>query len=260
MFYNNIDPILLKIGMFEIRYYGLIFVFGFILIYFFLRYLSKKRNLNLSKNDIADFLLYLMIGVVVGARIFYIIFYNLNYYMQNPFDLIAVWKGGLSFHGGLIGAFIFTWLFCRKKNIGFYDLADIVVIPASLALAFGRMGNFLNGELVGRLTDVPWAVKFKGYEGFRHPSQLYESAKNLVMFVVLYNIKDKKLPKGFLFWLFVIMYSFLRFFIEFFRAPDEQLGFILFGLTMGQLLNLAMFFIGLFFIVRLNKGHFVEID
>lgn len=252
MFYNNIDPTLLKLGPFEIRYYGIIFVLGFVIAYFFINYLVKQRKLELKKDDILDLLFYLIIGTVIGARLFEIIFYNPIYYLKNPFEIIAIWHGGLSFHGGLVGAIIAAYSYCKKKKINFYDLADIAVIPLAFALFLGRIANFINGELVGRITNIPWCVKFKDYEGCRHPSQLYESFKNLVIFSILWFIKDKKLKKGTLFWSFILTYSSIRFFIEFLRAPDEQIGFIL-GLTMGQWLNIVMFIIGIYFFIKINK-------
>ena len=253
MFIHNLDPVLLSIGPFEIRYYGLFYVIGFIMAYFLLNHLAKKKELSINKDDIADLLLYVIIGNVLGARIFYVFIYNLPYYLANPFEIIAVWHGGLSFHGALIGAVIAVFYFCKRKKVDFYEIADISVIPLALGLALGRLGNFINGELYGRISEVPWAVKFPGVEGFRHPSQLYESFKNLLIFFALWTIKDKKLPKGFLFWLFVIMYSVLRFIIEFFRQPDPQIGFIFGFLTMGQLLNIIMFAVGIFFIYRVSK-------
>lgn len=253
MFIHDINPVLLSIGPFEVRYYGLFFVIGFVLAYFILIHLAKKKELNLTKNDIADLFLYIMLGVVLGARIFYILFYNLPFYLSNPFELIAIWHGGLSFHGGLIGGALGGYYFCRKKKIDFYEIADILVIPAALGLALGRIGNFINGELYGRITDVPWGVKFPDAEGFRHPSQIYASFKNLFIFITLWTIKDKKFPKGFMFWLFVVMYSVLRFTVEFFRQPDPQLGFIIGFLSMGQILSIIMFFVGVFFIFKVYK-------
>ena len=254
MFIHNIDPVLVSIGPFEIRYYGLFFVIGFVLGYFLLVYLAKRRELSLTKDDIADLLLYIIVGTVLGARIFYVIIYNLPFYLSNPFEIIAIWHGGLSFHGGLIGAAIAAFYFTKRKNIEFYEIADISVIPLALGLALGRLGNFTNGELYGRITNVPWSFKFPDAEGFRHPSQIYASLKNLLIFFTLWIIKDKKLPKGFMFWLFVIMYSILRFVVEFFRQPDEQLGFIIGFLTMGQILSIVMFLVGIFFIYRIiNK-------
>ncbi|HZX44845.1 MAG TPA: prolipoprotein diacylglyceryl transferase, partial [Candidatus Nanoarchaeia archaeon] len=156
MFYNNINPTFLKLGPFEIRYYGIIFVIGFIIAFFLIRYLAKKRELNLSKDDVWDLLFYIALGAVIGARLFEVIVYNFPYYLANPFEIIAVWHGGLSFHGGLIGALSAGWLFCRKKKIGFYELADIVVVPLAFGLFLGRIANYINGELVGRATSVPW--------------------------------------------------------------------------------------------------------
>jgi len=254
MYIHNIDPVLISLGPFEIRYYGLLFVLGFVIGYFMLNYLAKRKNLDLSKDDIADFLLYIIVGTVLGARFFYVFVYNLPFYFGNPGQIFALWNGGLSFHGGLIGAAIAGFLFCKKKKIDFYQIADIVVMPLALGLALGRLGNFTNGELYGRITDVPWAVQFSGAEGFRHPSQIYASFKNLLIFFTLWSIKDKQLPNGFMFWLFVIMYSALRFTVEFFRQPDEQLGFIIGFLTMGQILSIIMFSAGLIFMYRIvNK-------
>ena len=253
MFYHNIDPVLLKIGAFEIRYYGLIFVLSFIIGYFFLVYLAKERKLSLTKEDVSDLLLYLIIGIVFGARLFYILFYNFGYYLENPFEMLALWRGGLSFHGGLVGGTVAALLFCRKKKIHFYEVLDIIVVPAALGLAFGRIAIFLNGELYGRVTNVPWAVDF-GDGRARHPSQIYESLKNFFIFGVLWFLRNKKLPRGFLFWSFVTMYSFLRFFIEFVREPDPQLGFLIFNLTMGQILSSVMFVIGIYFLVRLKNS------
>lgn len=252
MFAHNINPVLFSAGIFEIRYYGIIFVAGFVITYFMLRYLARERGLNLTNNDMADLLFYLVMGVIIGARLFYVVFYNLSYYWSHMAEILAVWKGGLSFHGGLIGAAVAVLLFCKEKKLNPYDILDIAVIPASLGLALGRIGNFLNGELYGRLTSVPWAVDFG--DGLpRHPSQIYESLKNLFIFSVLFTIRNKKFPRGFMFWAFVTMYGALRFFIEFFRLPDEQLGFIILGLSMGQLLCIAMVITGSVFLWRLKK-------
>ena len=253
MFIHNIDPVLLSIGPFQIRYYGLFFVLAFVMAYFLLVHFAKRKELSVTKDDIADLILYIIIGAVLGARIFYVFVYNLPFYLSNPFEIIAVWHGGLSFHGGIIGAVIAGIYFTKRKKIDFYELADIVVIPLALGLVLGRLGNFINGELYGRIADVPWAVKFPDAEGFRHPSQIYASFKDWLIFFTLWVIKDKNLPKGFMFWLFVVMYSTLRFIVGFFRAPDPQLGFILGPLTMGQILSIIMFFVGIFFINRVYK-------
>lgn len=253
MFTSNIDPVLFSIGPLSVRYYGLIYVIGFIIAYFLINYLAKERELKLSKDDVESFLLWSVLGVVIGSRLIYVIFYNLSYYLQNPLEIFAVWNGGLSFHGGLLGVIVVGFLFCRKHNISFYKLADIVVIPTALALAFGRIGNFLNGELVGRITTIPWAVEFNHEGVFRHPSQLYGSLHCFVNFGVLMFLRNKKFKDGFLFWMFITLYGFFRFIVEFFRAPDPQVGFVIWGLTMGQLLVLPMFVIGLRMVIRLRK-------
>ncbi len=252
MYVHNLSPTLLKLGPLEIKYYGLMYVIGVAFVYFILCYFAKKGRIKLTKDDIADFISYEVIGILLIARIFYVFVYNFQYYFANPLEIIMIWHGGLSFHGGLIGAAAAGWIFCRRKKIPFYELADIAVIPIGIALFLGRIGNFINGELYGRVTNLPWAVKFPDAQGFRHPSQLYEAGKNLVLFFTQWSIKDKILPPGFRLWLFVIMYSSLRFSVEFFREPDVQIGFI-YGLTLGQWINLAMFIIGLIFFVRVNR-------
>ena len=189
----------------------------------------------------------------MGARLAHVIA-NYEFYLNNPLNIFAIWNGGLAFHGGLIGLLIMSYIFSKKKRIHFYDLADIVVIPAVLALALGRMGNFLNGELYGKITNVPWAVKFQNAEGFRHPSQIYESLKNFFIFFTLWIIKNKNLPKGFLFWSFVTLYGILRFTIEyFFREPISPLGFLILNLTVTNISNIIMFIVGLIMLYKLRK-------
>ena len=160
MFFHNINPVLFEIGPFQIRYYGLFYALGFVIAYFLIYYLAKRRQLGITKDDVSDFLVYQIIGIVLGARLLYVLFYNLQYYLKNPFEIIAIWHGGLSFHGGLIGGIIASYLFCKKKKIEFYDLADIIVIPVALGLALGRIGNFMNAELYGRITNMPWCIDY----------------------------------------------------------------------------------------------------
>ena len=260
MFYHNINPVLLELGPFQIRYYGLFYALGFVIAYYTIAYLAKRKQLPLTKDDVADFIIYNVIGIVAGARLIYVIFYNPLFYLKNPLEIIAVWHGGLSFHGGLLGAVFATFLFCRKKKIGFYDIADIAVIPVALGLALGRLGNFTNAELYGRVTDVSWCVDYSKNQhvpdlpsGCRHPSQIYESLKNFFIFAALWFVKDKKFPKGFMFWSFVTLYGLLRTIIEFFRVPDEQIDFIFSYFTMGQLLSFPLFLIGAYMLLRLRK-------
>ncbi len=260
MFYHNINPVLLEIGPFQIRFYGLFYALGFIIAYFLIYYLAKRKHLSITKDDVADLLVYEIIGIVLGARLVYVLFYNLPYYLQNPFEAIAVWHGGLSFHGGLLGAVVASYLFCKRKKIDFYDLADIAVIPVALALALGRIGNFMNAELYGRVTNVSWCIDYSKNQfvdnlpnGCRHPSQIYASIKNLIIFSILWFIKDKKMPKGFMFWSFVALYGLFRTIVEFFRQPDEQIGFIFNYFTMGQLLSFPLFLLGAYMLFRLKQ-------
>jgi phosphatidylglycerol:prolipoprotein diacylglycerol transferase len=259
MFYHNINPVLLEIGPVQVRYYGLFWAIGFVIAYFLIYYLAKRKELPLTKDDAADFLAYEIIGIILGARIVYVLFYNLQFYLESPLEIFALWHGGLSFHGGLTGAVIAGYLFCKKKKTEFYDLADIAVIPVALGLALGRLGNLANAELYGRIANVPWCIDYSKNQfvevpaGCRHPSQIYASFKNLIIFAVLWFIKDKKMPKGFMFWSFVALYGLFRTIVEFFRQPDEQIGFIFNYFTMGQLLSFPLFLLGLYMLFRLKK-------
>ncbi|MAG91214.1 prolipoprotein diacylglyceryl transferase [Candidatus Woesearchaeota archaeon] len=260
MFLHNINPVLLELGPFQIRYYGLFYALGFVIAYFLIYYLAKRKEIDITKDDVADLMLYSIIGVVLGSRLVYVFVYNPLFYLQNPLDVFAVWNGGLSFHGGLIGAIVASYLFSKKKKIHFYDLADLAVIPVVLGLALGRLGNLMNGELFGRITNVGWCIDYSTNQyigdipdGCRHPSQIYASFKNLAIFAVLWVIKDKKLPRGFLFWSFVTMYGLFRTIVELFRQPDPQIGFIFNYFTMGQLLSIPLFLIGGYMLFRLYR-------
>ena len=253
MFYNNINPIIASIGPLEIRYYSLAYIIGAIFTYFILVKLAEERKLGLTKQDIMDIVAYTLLSIVIFSRVFYVIFYNFSFFIANPLQVFAVWHGGLSFHGGLFGAVVAGIWFARKKKISFWKLADLTVIPVAIALFLGRVGNYINGELYGRITTVPWAVKFKGVDGFRHPSQLYEAMKNLFMFAVLWKLRNKKLKDGVLFSLFIVMYGTLRFFIEFFRQPDENIGFVIFNFSMGQVLSLVMLAFGVPMLVYFSR-------
>ena len=186
MFYHNISPVLVEIGPFSIRYYGLIFALGLLVSFLIIRHLAKKRQLPLSSKDFDELLLIGTVAVVVGARLGHVIS-SLGYYIDNPSQIVAVWNGGMAFHGGFVGLLIAGYLFAKRKKLAFYEIADIVVIPAALALAFGRIANFINGEFYGTPTSLPWGVKFQGVEGFRHPVQIYEAIKNFFIFVVLFS-------------------------------------------------------------------------
>jgi phosphatidylglycerol---prolipoprotein diacylglyceryl transferase len=255
--YPHLDPVFLRIGPLEFRWYGLMYIFGFIAAYFLVCAGVKKKGLPLSREDVADLIFSLALGVILGGRLGYILFYNLSYYLAHPAKLFAVWEGGMSFHGGLSGAIIAGFFFLRKHKLRFYPLADIGFAAAPVGLMLGRIGNFINGELYGRVTDVPWGMVFPGGGNLpRHPSQLYEAfLEGPVMFAVLYLVGRYVKKDGVVFWSFIALYGLFRFIVEFFREPDAQLGYLVGGLSMGQLLSLPMFLLGLGMVIyRLRRG------
>jgi len=220
---------------------------------------ARQKEIKISRNDVLDLVVYALIGVLAGGRLGYVLFYNLSHYLAEPLKILAVWEGGMSFHGGLIGAFIAVYYFCRKRELEFWKIADILIVPVPIALFLGRIGNFINGELYGRITEVPWAFKFKNAEGYRHPSQLYEAFKNIMLFLGLWWLKDRKLADGFVFWSFVLGYGVLRFLAEFFREPDAHIG-LLVGLSMGQWLCLLMAAAGAIMLCRIKKQGFYNAE
>jgi phosphatidylglycerol:prolipoprotein diacylglycerol transferase len=232
------------------------YLIGFLSSYFLVRRQVRELHANAADNSkgtieedykqVEGMFFFLVMGVVLGGRLGYVIFYNLSWYLQHPTDIIATWHGGMSFHGGAAGAIIAGWLYCRKNGLDFLFWADRFVITAPVGLGFGRLGNFINGELYGRPTDVPWGMVFPD-GGFipRHPSQLYEAMlEGVLLFVILWPLRQRETAPGTLTGIFFMLYAMCRITVEFFREPDRQLGFILAGwLTMGQLLSLG-FFIG----------------
>jgi prolipoprotein diacylglyceryl transferase len=243
-----IDPVALQIGTLQFRWYGIIFALGFLMAIPISIKLAKQRKI--TKEQIYDFFTYLIPFSVIGARLMSVIL-NFQLYQNNLIKILYIWEGGMAFHGGLIGAIIGTYIFTKKNKIHFYDIADVVVIPAALGLALGRIGNFINQEFYGRLTNLPWGIKYDVVEGERHPSQIYESLKNLFIFFTLLNFyKIKNLKKGTIFWLFILLYSTLRFFVEFFK--EQQL--YIFNLTFGQLISIPFFILSLLMLIKIAKN------
>lgn len=236
-FTHNLDPVLFHLGDFQIRYYGLAWVFGFLLVYYILN--KHKEKLNISKETLENYLLYLILGVIIGARIFHVIFSDLTYYLDNPLKIFFLWNGGLAFHGGLTGALLVNYYFVRKNNISWKKFGDILVIPIAFALALGRIANFVNGEVVGTVTDASWCVYFQGFDGCRHPSQIYESLANFSIFGILLFLNKKERKEGFIFWMFILLMGLARFFISFVRDDPRFLW-----LTDGQYFGLIMIFVG----------------
>jgi len=225
------------------------YVLGFAASYFLILKQPKAQRLGLKGAVLQDLFFYAAIGLIVGARLGYILFYQLfsfSDYLQHPLEIIAIWHGGMSFHGGLIGALLAGILFCRRRRLPYWDVADTVTVTAPIALCLGRIGNFINGELFGRATEVPWAMVFpSGGPIPRHPSQLYEAAlEGLLLFIILWKLKDRECRPGTLVSVFLVGYGVIRFILEFFRQPDPQIGLFLNFLSMGQVLCLAMIITG----------------
>lgn len=242
MKFPNIDPVFLRIGPLEFRWYGLMYIVAFVSAYLLIIRRVRQKEFPLSKDDVADLIFILAVGVVLGGRLGYVLFYNLSYYVANPLRLFAVWEGGMSFHGGLIGVALSALYYTRRKKLRFFALADLCIITVPIGLGLGRVGNFINGELYGRVTDVPWGMVFPGGGDLpRHPSQLYEAVlEGPILFLLLWLSDRKKLPEGVLFWLFITFYGVFRFLAEFFREPDLHLGFVAGSFSMGQVLSLPM--------------------
>jgi len=257
MFINNFDPVAFQIMSFEIRWYSLAYIAGIIIGWLLCKkILIQKSDIN-EKFD--DYITYLVIGMIIGGRLGYIIFYNFSYYINNFFDIFKVWEGGMSFHGGLIGIIVASILFSKKHNQDSFLYMDLVSLVAPIGIFFGRLANFINSELYGTPTDIPWAVTFIQVDNLsRHPSQLYEAIlEGIILFIILMYFKNKDYLKkpGLISGLFLIFYSIFRFFIEFVRVPDEQLGHLIFELSMGQIISLIFFVIGiiLFYLKNENK-------
>ncbi|MDZ7696181.1 MAG: prolipoprotein diacylglyceryl transferase [Deltaproteobacteria bacterium] len=258
--YPHISPDIFRIGPLQIRWYGLMYVLAFLAAYFVIKRQEKRRPIGLSPRLVQDLIFYLIVGLIAGARLGYILFYqymNLMDYVYHPLEIIAVWHGGMSFHGGLIGTVIAGWWFSKRRRISFRALADRVIVAAPIGLGLGRIGNFINGELFGRPSDLPWAMVFPGGGPLpRHPSQLYEAFfEGLVLFLILLWLSKKKIAEGFLLGTFLCGYGFFRFVLEFFREPDPQLGLIIGSFTMGQALSAAMVVVGISIALTVTLRH-----
>jgi len=253
MFTNNFDPVAFQIFSLEIRWYSLAYIMGILLgwLYCKKKIINDKALLDLFD----DFISYLIIGIIFGGRLGYVLFYNLSYYLKNPIEIFFLWNGGMSFHGGLIGVVLATLLFSKKNKIKPFVFLDIVSLAAPIGIFFGRVANFINSELYGRPTELPWSVKFITIDNInRHPSQLYEAFfEGIILFMILSHFtKVGYLRKpGLISSMFLIFYSFFRFIIEFFRNPDPQIGYIALNLTLGQLISIIFLILG--GILFLNK-------
>ena len=260
MYTHNLEPILLDFGLIVIRWYSLAYVFGIILGWWYgkklINHISKNNNLNVDKKEFDDLITYIILAIIIGGRIGYVIFYNLGYYISNPLDVFKVWEGGMSFHGALIGIIFGTYLFSIKKNASTLFYLDIIACVSPIGIFFGRIANFINGELIGKTTNVFWGVIFPAVDMLpRHPSQIYEALlEGLVLFFIL-NTKIFKnhYKKGTCSFLFLIWYGSFRIISELFREPDMQLGYLFNLFSMGTILSFFMIIAGIIIFNILQK-------
>ncbi|SDM04138.1 phosphatidylglycerol:prolipoprotein diacylglycerol transferase [Geoalkalibacter ferrihydriticus] len=245
--FPQIDPVIVEIGPLALRWYGMMYLLGFFVAYLLISHLSRLRGLPLKRDDISDLIFYAVVGVIVGGRLGYVIFYNPLHFLSHPLEIFAIWTGGMSFHGGLLGVVVAAVWFVHKKQLPLLLTGDILVMASAPGLGFGRLGNFINAELWGRTTDMPWGMIFPGAGPLpRHPSQLYQAVlEGLVLSVVLYILHRRQARAGVPLFTFVALYGLFRFIVEFFREPDAHLGLLWGGATMGQLLSLPMIAAGL---------------
>jgi len=248
--YPQIDPVAISVGPLAIHWYGLTYLFGFVVGLLLARYRASKPDSGWKVDELGDVLFYIALGVILGGRLGSVLFYNTEAFLANPIILLKIWEGGMSFHGGLIGVLIAFYLYGRSTNRTFFEVADFLAPIFPIGLGAGRIGNFINGELWGRITDVPWGMVYPhvGPEP-RHPNQIYQFiGEGIIFFLLIWFWSSRPRPRMAVSGFFLLFYGVYRFMIEFVREPDAHLGFIAFGwLTMGQLLSFPMIAIGILF-------------
>jgi len=250
--FPNINPIALQIGPLKIHWYGLMYVIGFLAAWLLGIWRAARPGSGWTKEQVGDIIFYCALGVIIGGRVGYMLFYAWPELLQNPLNLFKIWQGGMSFHGGLLGVIVSMWWFGKRRQKTFFEVSDFIAPLVPIGLAAGRMGNFINGELWGRVTDVPWGMVFPhAGSAPRHPSQLYEFfLEGVVLFILLWWFSAKPKPRMAVSGLFLLGYGAFRFVVEFFRQPDIQIGFVAFGwMTKGQLLCIPMIILGLAFLI-----------
>ena len=266
-FYHSLSPVAFSIGPFEVRWYGLAYLAGFVLAGIVMHRVAKHWRLHLTADDVVTALTSVAMGVILGGRLGYVIFYGAGYYLAHPLEILAINQGGMSFHGGLVGAVLVGLITARHYRYDFRTFADLILIAAPIGIGLGRCANFVNGELWGKPTDLPWGVVFEtGGDVARHPSQLYEALlEGLVLFLVLYALSRRlpPRPQGTFLGMFLLLYGIFRFIVEFVRVPDAQLGYLFGWVTMGQLLTLPLILLGaleLFLAHRRNWPQRISVD
>lgn len=257
--FPTIDPVIFELGPLSIRWYALAYLLGIFVGWRVMRYMNQISRIVENNETIDDFLVWATLGILLGGRVGYVLFYNLSYYIQNPLNIFAIWHGGMSFHGGFAGVTISSIVFCKKRRVNILSFGDAVCVVAPIGLFFGRIANFINGELFGRPSSAPWAVIFpNGGNIPRHPSQLYEAIfEGALLFCLLwflFNYYNLRKRPGVLTGIFLLSYGITRGVIEFFREPDLHIGYLGFGIfTMGQLLSLPMILVGAILIVNVMR-------
>ena len=257
MFINNFDPVAIQIFSIEIRWYSLAYIFGILIGWLYCKkILIKDKNISKLFDDLIS---YLIIGIILGGRLGYVIFYNLEYFLSNPIEILMIWHGGMSFHGGLLGVLASTIIYAKKHNVNKFIFLDLIAGSAPIGIFLGRIANFVNSELYGRETDILWSVIFARIDNItRHPSQIYEALlEGVVLFFILFFFikKNYLLKPGLISSLFLIFYSLFRFLVEFFRVPDEQVGLIYLNLTIGQIISLIFLSFGFYlFFIKKNEN------
>ena len=258
LLYPSINPIAFNVGPLKVHWYGLMYALGFIGAWLLANYRAKKPNSTWTTDQVSDLLFYAALGVILGGRIGYMLFYDLANFLAQPWTIIQIWQGGMSFHGGLLGVLLALYVYSRKTGIAFFAITDFVAPLVPIGLATGRIGNFINGELWGRISHVPWAMVFPHAGGLpRHPSQLYEFFfEGVVLFVILWIYSSQPRPRMVVSAWFAILYGTFRFILEFFRQPDAQLGYLAWNwLTMGQLLSMPLIIVGVVLLYKAQENH-----
>ena len=254
---HDINPIFISLGDFHIYWYGIMYLIAFLSAWYVGNLYIKKNIVGINRDDFSDLMFYCFLGILIGGRVGYTIFYNFAYTLENPITIFYLWNGGMSFHGGFIGVILAIVYFCKKSKIPFFEISDFIVRLVPIGLFTGRVGNFINGELWGKPTDIIWGVIFPKIDNVpRHPTQIYEAIlEGIVLFIILNFVFTEKLKASVMTSYFLILYSLFRFTVEFFRVPDAHIGYLALNwVTMGQILCIPMFLLGLYFL-KIGKGN-----
>jgi len=265
MYIHDLNPVLINFGFFEIRWYSLAYIFGILIGWWFAKKIIdfKVRNkiINFGSKIFDDLISYIIISMIIGGRFGYVIFYNFSYYLSNPFDILKIWQGGMSFHGALIGIILGTYFFSKKVKVNSFFFLDLIACVAPIGIFFGRIANFINGELYGKPSNIFWSVIFPEIDKIpRHPSQLYEAVlEGLVLFIILTIVIYKKtISTGVVSALFMIFYGFFRIISEQFREPDAQVGYLFDLFSMGSILSFFMILVGLIILKKVKNNELTQ--